>query len=551
MREDDNTLLNVNKWMVENGYADITDNENDFDPSKWSLYVTYEKEKEKLPSITRIELFTGYINYDTEWGIRVATTPDREYLGLAFSEGSPYYALNVIIVNKNGEIVRTYRYGEDKYNSDPALSRYANVFRGMIDIAANESGFLVVWSNYSRRVGTTTRSPTVLFSYVPINPSIDPTTPNHIYHGGYQYHPTVTHYIHQDGSRWWVVGYSSQSSTLGRYAINLLNSIPSYTGKYVLVRIYSGAPGPRIGIDVMSGLLFDLTTRRFYVVARGCNLSDSNTLHDMAGIYGVVNTTYYLDIPNPHCIDCREGDQGPSTTTYSGGYSYYDVYPMYTGLLSGGGYVLTVYNESTTSLAYRVIDLQQSPPGVNGYSLISVGFDTIFYPWVASNETHWLVAWSALAWVNLSIVDASGSNSGVLTLADKQASFVKVAYDAGSGKFVIPYAVDELDSWMRNLVVAFYNTVGGVLEPWVLPVGMDRDTHNTPLNVKILGGGVGNPGKIAIVALEGSSLVLYLVGSEYPELQNPLPIPEPVWVVIPVIIVTAFFVLRSLKPGKD
>lgn len=49
VRADDTTLLNVNKWMVDNGYAVIDDKENDFDPSKWSLQITYEKEKENYP----------------------------------------------------------------------------------------------------------------------------------------------------------------------------------------------------------------------------------------------------------------------------------------------------------------------------------------------------------------------------------------------------------------------------------------------------------------------------------------------------------------------
>ncbi|MEM1821633.1 MAG: thermonuclease family protein [Zestosphaera sp.] len=551
VRVDDTTLLNVNKWMVENEYASIEDLENDFNPSKWSLYITYEKEKEKLPTIKKIQLYTGYITNATSWGVRVATTPDHKYLGVAFSEGSPSYSLNIIIVDKDGGVVRTYRYGPEKYDSDPTQSKYANVFRGMIDIAANETGFLLVWTNFTRRVGTTTRYRTVLYSYVPVDPDLEPTTPQHIFHASYQYHPTVTHYIHQDGSKWWVVGYSSQTSTIGRYTINLLNYIPSYTGKYKNVVIYNGQRGPKIGVDVMGGLLFDEVTRRFYIVARGYNLGGANTAHDMVGIYGTVTTGYYLSVPSPHCVDCREGDQGPSATTYGDGFSYYNVYPMYTAGLLSGGYVLTVYNESSTSLIYAVVDLTQETPGVVRSSLVSVGSSTTFYPWIASNETHWLVAWNTLGWANLSVIDVSGSSSGVLTLADRNASFVKVAYDLGSGKFIIPYAVNELDTGQRNLVVAFYNSVGGVLEPWVLPVGMDRNTHNTPLHVKILGGEDGGSGKIAIVALEGGNLVLYLIGSEYPELQSPVPIPEPVWVVIPVVLVTAFLVFRGLRPKKD
>lgn len=551
VRADDTTLLNVNKWMVDNGYAVIDDKENDFDPSKWSLQITYEKEKEKLPTITRVVLYTGDVDYGTSWGIKIATTPDGNYLGIVFSEGSEGgYALNVVILDASGNVVRTYRYGPDKYNTDPAQSKYANVFRGMLDIAANESGFLIVWSNYTRRVDTTLKYYTTLYSYVPINPDLEPTTPTHIYHANYQYHPTATYYVHEDGSKWWIVGYSSQTSTAGRYTINLLNSAPSYTGRFVHVTIYSGSPGPRIGVDVLGGMMFDFMTRRFYIVARGYNYGEAATAHDMVGIYGIVDATHYLVIPSPHCVDCRSGDQGPSTTTYGAGYSYYNVYPMHTKLLISGQYVLTVYNETSTSLAYGVIDLAQTTPEVIRGTLVSVGTPTTFYPYVASSETHWLVAWNALGWANLSVVSTDGTASGILTLADKSATFVKVTYDPGSKKFIIPYGIYEVGDTTRNLFVAFYDSVEGVLEPWVLPVGMDVGIHNTPLHVQVLGGSSSTPGNIVIIALEGNKLVAYVVSSDYPELQNPIPIPEPVWVIIPILLITTFFVLRFMKPRR-
>ena len=554
VRVNDTTLLNVNKWMVNNGYAVIDDYRNDFDPSKWSLYITYEKEKEKLPTVTRVVLYSGYITNATSWGVKVATTPGRSYLGIAFSEGyAGGYALNVVILDASGNVVRAYRYGPERYSPDPAQSKYAYVFRGMLDIAANKSGFLVVWTNYTRRVGTATTSYTILYSYVPIDTTLEPTTPTHIYPYNYQYHPTATYYVHRDGSKWWVVGYSSQGPTSGGYTINLLDSTPSYTGRYVRVVIYSGSPGPRIGIDVLGGLMFDEFTRRFYIIARGYNLNGT-TAHDMAGIYGTVDETYRLVVPSPHCVDCRPGDQGPSTTTYSAAgflFSYYNAYPMYTKLLASGRYVLTVYNETGTSLAYGVVDLEQETPGViTRGTLVDVGVLTIFYPWVASNETHWLISWNALGWANLSVVSTDGSRSGILMLADRNATFVRAAYDPGSRKFIIPYGVYEVNVTMRNLFVAFYNSVGGILEPWVLPVGMDVGIHNTPLHVEVLGGGPGTPGNIVIIALEGDELVAYVVSSNYPELQNPIPIPEPAWVVIPVLLITAFFALRSVRPRE-
>ena len=40
-------LLNVNKWLVDNGYANITDYaDNEFDPYTWELYVYYPESNE-------------------------------------------------------------------------------------------------------------------------------------------------------------------------------------------------------------------------------------------------------------------------------------------------------------------------------------------------------------------------------------------------------------------------------------------------------------------------------------------------------------------------
>jgi len=65
IRVDESTLLNVNKWLVDNGYAVETDYpDNDFDPSKWSLYINYDVSKEKLPVVNRVVISTGNFNYN-------------------------------------------------------------------------------------------------------------------------------------------------------------------------------------------------------------------------------------------------------------------------------------------------------------------------------------------------------------------------------------------------------------------------------------------------------------------------------------------------------
>jgi endonuclease YncB( thermonuclease family) len=165
VRVDESTLLNVNKWLVDNGYAVETDYpDNDFDPSKWSLYINYDVSKEKLPVVNRVVISTGNFNYNASWGVRVAVTPSGEYIGVAFADYGGDYTLHVRVLDRTGQVVNSYDYSPDK-----GSSYYANVFRGMLDIAANDTGFLVVWSNYTRVVGTTTYNRTALYSYVPIS----------------------------------------------------------------------------------------------------------------------------------------------------------------------------------------------------------------------------------------------------------------------------------------------------------------------------------------------------------------------------------------------
>ncbi|MEM1618650.1 MAG: thermonuclease family protein [Desulfurococcaceae archaeon] len=543
-------ILNVNKWMVDNGYAVIQDfQDDDFDPGKWSLYLEYSVESEKLPTVKKVSIYTGTIQYPTSWGIRVAVTPDKQYLGIAFSEGAPNYTLRVYILNNEGEIVNQYAFSPDK-----GSLIYANVFRGMIDIAANETGFLVAWTNFTRVVGTTTYFRTVLYSYVPIVG--EPTTPMHIYGASYQYHPTVTFFIHSNETRWWVVGHSSQTTAVARYTINLLNETPVYTGRYLLVPLGGGVTSspdttPRVGVDIIGSLIYDPLTRNFTLLARNVT---ATTGHDIVVIVGRSDPTLGFFITQ-YSVDDREGDQGPEPDLYvSGGnyYSYFNLYPsIYSKILGQGRYVLTVYNASSTSLDYAIIDLQPPSPIVSRGALIDRGVPTTFYPWIASNYSTWLVAWSAVGWVNLSLLDTSGVVRSFV-LADGNASYVRVVFDEGSGKYIIPYAITD-ETGTRNLYVAFYDTSTDTLEPWVLPVSTVKGVHETPLYVAVLRANPGQPGRIAIVTLEGDvggNLVVHLVSESYPELQEPIPIPEPWYITVVVATATATFVTYSLIVKK-
>jgi asparagine N-glycosylation enzyme membrane subunit Stt3 len=59
IRYNDTHLLNVNKWLVDNGYARVVDHPNEFKPSAWTLYVYFPRENEaKQPTTITITITT-------------------------------------------------------------------------------------------------------------------------------------------------------------------------------------------------------------------------------------------------------------------------------------------------------------------------------------------------------------------------------------------------------------------------------------------------------------------------------------------------------------
>jgi endonuclease YncB( thermonuclease family) len=57
IRYNDTHLLNVNKWLVDNGYARVVDYPNEFKPSAWTLYIYFPKEYEaKQPTTITITI---------------------------------------------------------------------------------------------------------------------------------------------------------------------------------------------------------------------------------------------------------------------------------------------------------------------------------------------------------------------------------------------------------------------------------------------------------------------------------------------------------------
>ncbi|MEM1542474.1 MAG: thermonuclease family protein [Ignisphaera sp.] len=72
LRYNETHLINVNKWLVENGYASIDDYRNQFNPYTWSLYVYLPHD----PCIEKIitETITHKVTTTVTFAIPVTTT---------------------------------------------------------------------------------------------------------------------------------------------------------------------------------------------------------------------------------------------------------------------------------------------------------------------------------------------------------------------------------------------------------------------------------------------------------------------------------------------
>jgi len=560
VRVNDTALMNVNEWLAQNGYADIVDyTNNDFDPSQWTLYVNYDVAKENMPTVTRVVLASlpqGIANA-TAWGVKVATTPDGNYTGVAFSEYGTYH-LWVVILDKSGNVVRSVNLSN--VATQYGLVNVTNVFRGMVSIAANNSGFLVAWNQYSATIGGTLRSRITMYTYVPIDPTQPipyDTTNNqffYLYSGSYQYHPHTAWYCDASGNCYWIIGYHYISPTsYGRlylYAVkqDLVTKIPSGGSLIGLTTKTASTTttGIGVGVDAMSGFLYDPATKSFVWVAR--NYTDT-TGYDLELVKGSVDSASNTLVVDRIPVDNSTGDVGPTPDFYTSGstiYTYFNVYPMHTALLGSGGYVLTAYNVSSSALGYAVVNLTSK--SVNNRTLIDLGSATTFYPWIAGGGSKWLLAYSTSGNVNLTLVATNGFNTGLVSLSDRNSSYVRATYDSGSGLFPVVYAVRDLGTGNYNVFLALVNETDGSIGNFIIPVNTTGSVEKRPISITVLPGD--SPGTLVVFTVEGNDLVAYYVSSNYPSSQSPIPIPEfpaAIPILVAAVVSVLFFIRRMRR----
>jgi hypothetical protein len=75
LQADETKFMNVNYWLVISNYAEISDYDNEFDPSTWTLYVEYEEKETVTPTpvpmativINEVELNPAGADAGNEW----------------------------------------------------------------------------------------------------------------------------------------------------------------------------------------------------------------------------------------------------------------------------------------------------------------------------------------------------------------------------------------------------------------------------------------------------------------------------------------------------
>jgi len=536
-------LLNVNKWLVDNGYAQIDDFNDEFDPSDWSLYEQYPSSSDNYPTVNDYTV-TGYNpdNPTSHGGVSYAVTPDGSYVAFAVAEqydksNNPTPKVRVMIFNTaTGGL-------EANITIDQAYNTTTNAFQGFIAIAANSTGFLVVWNQFSDTVGGTSRSRIVEWAYIGKTGSgWQVITKGYSYSGSYQYAPMAA-YIPSVGN-WSVFYVYSTSAGLNRLYVNTHTGwleVPGSTAGSADLNLTTAGSPMAVGVDYYGRLFMDPHSGKIAVVARTWS---SSTGYDMGVVVFTPSTSQWGVSVVP--IDNRNGDQGPSPISYtSGGTTYY--YSalfgnVHSAALDTGSStrILAVYNDTSTSLAYFVYDVTTGQTVREPTTLASRLRDGYsYYPWVIAGRNGWLVIYSdGYGNYNYTYIDINGSIvlSSPVPLGNN-IGWVRGTFDPDSGRFIIVFSSRGPKS-DRDIFLVYVDESTKELSKYVVPVAATDSDEFFTLPVYL-------NGRLYLAYIGGSTYVAVVEPGFY---EPPIPIPEP-WITGAValavaVTVIAFYISR-------
>lgn len=496
-------ILNVNKWLVENGLASVNDKPNIFDPSKWIMHFIYPVENERTPTITKVVLCENCnIANSTTWGVNVETSINRNYLAIAYTLVEDK-KLRIFVLDYDGSIIRN------------DIIDNSTVHIGYSDLAVNDTGFFVTWRD---EVLGPHRA---RCAFIPYDPTLPINVSDRVFTGGGSWHsPPITAWNPLNNT--WIVVYGHQTMAYRpRYFINFVNKEGLPAGGTTAIWLSPFTGTNRTGLDINGRLIYDAITKKFAFISR--NESTPGEFNVEVLIFPATKDGGVLlaeDVFRLY-IDDREGPQGPEAIMFNGTFTYFMLYPtIYTTLLGDGRYLLTVYNDTTISLAYAIINLE--PPAILLRDmLISYDEEIVFSPGITANSTHWLVTWSAGGWINGSIITYTSPYIRTrYTVVDKYGGRVRTTYDPASWLFTISYTMIN-EAGFEDTYITLYNSINDRLEPWILPVATKQEISEIPLYTLVLKT-EDSAWNIAIVALEGNNLVVYIVDKSYPGLINPV-----------------------------
>lgn len=506
-RHNNTHIMNVNKWLVDNGYANITDYDNEFDPNNWSLYEYYPIGKDNYPPMENYTI-TNYEPLYSSHGISLTVSPDNSFAGFLY-EYSSSYRMHLLLVDSSNTIIANETYTD------------TDVYFGMLRMASNNSGVLTVWTNYT----SGGYSKIVLYRFIDSNNPETPGSASLLYPSSYQYAPMAGYGVDPDGNPVWAIAYVSSSTSNIMLYWYILGKDLSVVGTGYIPITPNGinyVDKPDAGVDYYGNIIYDSSSKSFYITVRYLG---STTGYDIGLVKIYKSGTSWT--ASAITIDNAAGDQGPPTKHFiSTGYSSYILLPnIYTSVLSGK--ILIVYNATNSTLDAAIYDTTtDTVTKLNLDSGLTV--DANYYPRITTSGSEWLVTFENSSYIYAVIIYPNGTKTNPILLGGPNVAYQFPVFNGFN--YTVVFGVTNGTQYDLHAVAVSKN---GQFSNYAFPISTTTTNDLVPRAVYM-------SGKVFLLHTigTGTNTVLRIISQPYSE---PEPIPEP-----PILVVTTTAILALL-----